>query len=105
MQWDLIRKDRLVEAKRSLKRLNSDSSEEHMAGRLAMLVHTIHIQTQIEKPRHGATYFDFDFFMGVELRRAEIACVAFAGQILAGSTFAYQPNYPFANAVIRADDA
>ena len=85
--WYLVRKDRLEDAKRSLSRLNSNKSEEQLAGQLAMLVHTVNIETQIEKSRVGVTYLDL--FRGVERRRTEIACVAFAGQVLSGSTFAY----------------
>jgi MFS transporter, SP family, general alpha glucoside:H+ symporter len=85
--WYLVRQDRLEEAKHSLSRLNSNKSEEQLQGQLAQLVHTVNIEVQIEKSRAGATYFDL--FRGVELRRTEIACVAFFGQILSGSTFAY----------------
>jgi len=49
-----------------------------------MIVHTVNIEAQVEA---GASYLDC--FKGVELRRTEIACVSFAGQILSGSTFAY----------------
>lgn len=34
-------------------------------------------------------------FQGSNLRRTEIACIAFAGQVLSGSTFAYSPSYFF----------
>lgn len=86
--WYLVRKDRLEEAKRSLQRL-SNKNDEQLAGQLAMIVHTINIETQVEA---GASYLDC--FKGVDLRRTEIACVAFAGQILSGSTFAYVSVLP-----------
>lgn len=82
--WYLVRKDRLEDAKRSLRRLHNDMTEEQLAGQLAMLVHTINIEAQVES---GATYIEC--FKGVNLRRTEIACIAFAGQVLSGSTFAY----------------
>jgi MFS transporter, SP family, general alpha glucoside:H+ symporter len=85
--WYLVRNDRLEEAKHSLSRLNSNKSDEQLQGQLAQLVHTVNIEVQIEKTRAGASYLDL--FRGVELRRTEIACVAFFGQILSGSTFAY----------------
>lgn len=81
--WYLVRKDRLEDAKHSLRRLSNDKTEEQLAGQLAMLVHTINIEAQVES---GATYIEC--FKGADLRRTEIACVAFAGQILSGSTFA-----------------
>jgi len=49
-----------------------------------MLVHTVKIEAEIVS---GTTYLDC--FKGTDLRRTEIACITFAGQILSGSTFAY----------------
>ena len=39
----------------------------------------------------GSSYLDL--FRGVDLRRTEIVCLTFAGQVLSGSTFAYGPTY------------
>jgi len=82
--WYLVRNDRLEEAKHNIKRLSNDKTEEQLAGQLAMLVHTTKIEAEIVA---GTSYLDC--FKGVDLRRTEIICVAFAGQILSGSTFAY----------------
>jgi len=41
----------------------------------------------------GTSYWDC--FKGFELRRTEIACICFAGQVLSGSTFAYNASYFF----------
>lgn len=87
--WYYTRNDRLDEAKRSLKRL-SNITEEEASGTLAMLVHTVRIEAETTS---GATYFDC--FKGSNLRRTEIAMMAFCGQILAGSSFAYSPAYFF----------
>ena len=46
----------------------------------------------------GASYWDC--FKGFELRRTEIACVVFAGQILCGICFAYNSSYFFQNVVM-----
>lgn len=80
--WYYTRNDRLDEAKRSLKRL-SKYTETEVAGTLAMLVHTVKIENETTS---GASYFDC--FKGANLRRTEIAMMAFCGQILAGSSFA-----------------
>ncbi|KAL1962672.1 hypothetical protein VTN77DRAFT_9306 [Rasamsonia byssochlamydoides] len=98
--WYLVRKDRLDEAKQSLRRLAGNKTEEQINGQLAMLVHTAKIEAQIEK---GTSYWDC--FRGIDLRRTEICCMAFAGQILSGSTFAYSPSYFFTTAGMSSDRA
>lgn len=40
--------------------------------------------------RTGTSYFDC--FKGVDRRRTEIACIAWAAQILSGSSFANMPT-------------
>ncbi|OJJ42451.1 hypothetical protein ASPZODRAFT_76719 [Penicilliopsis zonata CBS 506.65] len=97
--WYLVRKDRLEEAKHSLRRLSS-RSEDAINGQLAMMVHTSRLEAQLEA---GARYSDC--FRGIDLRRTEIACVAFAGQVLTGSTFAYSPTYFFENAGMDSTQA
>lgn len=82
--WYLVGRDRIEDAKRSLRRLTSNRSEDELNGQLAMMLHTIKIETEITT---GTNYFDC--FKGTDLRRTEIACLSFAGQILSGSTFAY----------------
>ena len=98
--WYLVGRDRLDEAKRSLRRLSSERTEEQLNGQLAMMLHTIKMESQLTA---GATYFEC--FRGTDLRRTEIACFAFAGQILSGSTFAYVPTYFFENAGLSPNDA
>ncbi|KAJ5917225.1 hypothetical protein N7466_010779 [Penicillium verhagenii] len=91
--WYLVRKDRLEDAKRSIRRLGGNKTEDQINGQLAMMVHTTKIEAEIES---GTTYFEC--FKGVDLRRTEICCVAFMGQIMAGSSFAYTPTYFFEQA-------
>jgi SP family general alpha glucoside:H+ symporter-like MFS transporter len=83
----------LEDAKRSIRRLGGSKTEDQINGQLAMMLHTIKIEAQIEA---GTSYYDC--FKGVDLRRTEICCLAFAGQILSGSTFAYSPTYFFTQA-------
>jgi SP family general alpha glucoside:H+ symporter-like MFS transporter len=68
-------------------------TEDQINGQLAMMVQTIKIEAEIEA---GTTYADC--FKGVDLRRTEICCLTFVGQILSGSTFAYLPTYLFTQA-------
>lgn len=91
--WWLVRKDRLEEAKRSIRRLGGSKTEDQINGQLAMMLHTIKLEAENEA---NTTYWDC--FKGVDLRRTEICSVAFMGQILSGSTFAYSPTYFFLQA-------
>lgn len=98
--WYLVRKDQLEKAKRSLYRLGGDKTEDQINGQLAMLVHTTKIEMAIEE---GTRYWDC--FKGVDLRRTEVCCMAFMGQILSGSTFAYSPTYFFESAGMDTNHA
>lgn len=96
--WFLVRKDRLDEARRSLRRLAGSKTEDQINGQLAMIVHTTKLEASLES---GASYLDC--FQGTDLRRTEICCMAFCGQILSGSTFAYSPSYFFTTAGLSTD--
>lgn len=98
--WFLVRHDRLEEAKRSIVRLSGDKTEEQMNAQLAMMMHTTKLESQVTK---GATYVDC--FRGVDLRRTEIVCLTFMGQILSGSSFAYTPTYFFTSAGMDTKNA
>ncbi|RAO70385.1 uncharacterized protein BHQ10_006397 [Talaromyces amestolkiae] len=98
--WYLVRHDRLEEAKHSLHRLGGNKTEEQINGQLAMLVHTAKIESSLEV---GTSYFDC--FKGTDLRRTEICCLAFVGQIMSGSSFAYSPSYFFTTAGMSTSHA
>lgn len=98
--WFLVRKDRLEDAKRSLRRLGGNKTEDQINGQLAMMVHTTKIEVAIEE---GISYWDC--FKGADLRRTEICCITFMGQILSGSSFAYSPTYFFESAGMDTDHA
>ncbi|KAI0882620.1 sugar transporter [Annulohypoxylon maeteangense] len=91
--WWLVRADRLDQAKHSIVRLSGEKTSDQINNQLAMMVHTIRIEAEATE---GATYLDC--FKGPNLRRTEIVCVAFMGQILSGSSFAYTPTYFFTTA-------
>jgi SP family general alpha glucoside:H+ symporter-like MFS transporter len=98
--WYLVRKDRVDDAKHSLRRLGGLKTEEQINGQLAMMLHTVNIESQIKE---STTYLEC--FKGTDLRRTEICCMAFVGQILSGSSFAYSPSYFFTTAGMSPDHA
>ncbi|KAI2642303.1 sugar transporter [Xylaria nigripes] len=91
--WWLVRADRIEQARQSIRRLSGGKTDDQINNQIAMMIHTNQVEAEDTK---GATYLDC--FKGVNLRRTEIVCVAFAGQILSGSTFAYTPTYFFTSA-------
>ncbi|TGJ88069.1 hypothetical protein E0Z10_g681 [Xylaria hypoxylon] len=96
--WWLVRAERLEQAKHSLERLSGGKTGEQINNQIAMMVHTSKVEAA---DTQGATYIDC--FKGFNLRRTEIVCVAFAGQILSGSSFAYTPTYFFTSAGLPID--
>jgi SP family general alpha glucoside:H+ symporter-like MFS transporter len=95
--WHLVRKGRYAEAEKVVGRLLSKKVQNSPEGRsidtrraLALIIHTNKAEQELAI---GTTYWDC--FKGAELRRTEIACVCFAGQVLSGSQFAYNSTYFF----------
>lgn len=97
--WWLARHERYDEAAAAIQKL-SNRTEEDCRGSLAMITHTLQIESEAQK---DASYMDC--FRGVNLRRTEVCMVVFAGQQLSGATFAYTPTYFFVQAGISTDDA
>ncbi|ROT43778.1 alpha-glucosides permease MPH2/3 [Sodiomyces alkalinus F11] len=97
--WHLVRKGRIDEAESSLRRLQSRSARNVSVG--ATLASIIHTNEQEKKITAGTRYRDC--FHVIESRRTEIACVAFAGQVLSGSAFAYNSTYFFQQVGLSTD--
>jgi SP family general alpha glucoside:H+ symporter-like MFS transporter len=97
--WWLVRKDRIDDAAVSLRRISNKDGQQ-INESVAMIMHTIRIENEIES---GASYLNC--FKGIDLRRTEICCLTFAGQMLAGAQFAYGPTYFFEQAGISVNDA
>ncbi|KXJ96826.1 sugar transporter-like protein [Microdochium bolleyi] len=91
--WYLVRVDRIEEARHSINRLSGRKTEEQVNNQLAMMMHTVKMESEETK---GGSYLDC--FKGANLRRTEIVCLTFMGQILSGSSFAYTPTYFFTSA-------
>lgn len=87
--WYLVRQGRLEEAEASPRRFQGRKAT-HIDPKktLAAIVYTNNLEEQLFV---GTSYWDC--FKGFELRRTEIACMCFAGQILSGITFAYNSSY------------
>lgn len=98
--WFLVRKGKLAEAERCVARLQSKDPRVDPGNTVAMMVRTN--QLEIDN-KVGGSYWDC--FKGVDLRRTEIACVAWAAQQLAGSSFAGSPVYFFQQAGLPSDKA
>ncbi|KAK3192262.1 hypothetical protein K4F52_001475 [Lecanicillium sp. MT-2017a] len=89
--WYLVRMGKLKEAEESLRRLQSPSATNIDPRKtLSTIVYTNNLEQQLQV---GTSYLDC--FRGFELRRTEIACMTFAGQILCGICFAYNSSYFF----------
>ncbi|SPO03156.1 probable alpha-glucoside transport protein [Cephalotrichum gorgonifer] len=88
--WHLVRSGRHEDALKSLARLRPNATEVELRDALGLIVYTNNLEVQMSV---GTSIWDC--FKGFELRRTEIACVAFAGQILSGLNYAYNSTYFF----------
>ncbi|TLD25066.1 hypothetical protein PspLS_05386 [Pyricularia sp. CBS 133598] len=86
--WHLVRKGRFDEAERSLQRLQDPGAPLSTKETLAYIVYTNNLE---QKMSVGTGYMDC--FRGFELRRTEIACLSFGGQVLCGTALAYNATY------------
>lgn len=105
--WWLIRKGRYEDAEKSVIRLSHKSIHHKAHQKVAMMIHTNSLEEEQEKLtsenlKGWKSYYQC--FKGTSLRRTEIACITFAGQVLSGSTFAYSPSYFFSQAGLNSDD-
>jgi SP family general alpha glucoside:H+ symporter-like MFS transporter len=88
--WHLVRHNKLEEAEKSIRRLQRKSAPIDPMDTLSNIVHTNKLEQEMAV---GTSYLDC--FKGTELRRTEVACFAFLGQVLSGSAFAYNSTYFF----------
>lgn len=88
--WYLVRMGRLEDAEKSLRRLQSPGVNIDPKDTLAVIIHTNEFEIVSDI---GTSYWDC--IKGQELRRTEIACMTFAGQVFVGINFAYSSTYFF----------
>ncbi|TVY40616.1 Maltose permease [Lachnellula occidentalis] len=91
--WHLVRAGRLEDAEKSVIRLASASRKDTAKQTIAMMVHTNALEKDIDA---GTSYWDC--FKGIDRRRTEIVCMAFAAQPFCGSAMGGTPTYFFVQA-------
>ncbi|TVY50304.1 Maltose permease MAL31 [Lachnellula cervina] len=91
--WHLVRAGRLEDAEKSVIRLASASRKDNAKQTMAMMVHTNELEKDIDA---GTSYWDC--FKGIDRRRTEIVCMAFAAQPFCGSAMGGTPTYFFVQA-------
>jgi SP family general alpha glucoside:H+ symporter-like MFS transporter len=91
--WWLVRKERYDEARRSLRRLTSAPSDAELDNTIAMLRHSDEIEKELVA---GTSYLDC--FKGINLRRTEIACIAWVIQAASGASLMGYSAYFFEQA-------
>ncbi|KAH8727245.1 general substrate transporter [Phaeosphaeriaceae sp. PMI808] len=96
--WHLVRKGQHEKAEKVFYRLTAKSEHPHARAAVALMHHTNNLEKEISA---GTSYMDC--FRGHDLRRTEIACVVFIGQVLCGSQFAYSATYFFQQAGLNTD--
>ncbi|KAH6974507.1 general substrate transporter [Ilyonectria sp. MPI-CAGE-AT-0026] len=78
----LVRKGRIEDARKALRRLASGPTDEEINNTVAMIAYTDHMEKEVVE---GVSYLDC--FRGTNLRRTEIACMVWAAQVLCGVWF------------------
>lgn len=91
--WHYVRAGKYEKAEASVDRLGSAMQRAHTKETVAMMIHTNEIEKSIDD---GTSYLDC--FRGIDLRRTEIACMAFAAQPFCGSAMGGTPTYFFLQA-------
>ncbi|KAM6480848.1 sugar transporter [Trichoderma sp. SZMC 28011] len=97
--WWLVRKGRIEEAEKSMKRLSSKRSETSKQS-VALMVQTTNLEMAMTE---GASYRDC--FRGTNLWRTEIGCVVWASQVLCGFAIANYSSYFYEQAGLPAANA
>lgn len=80
--WWLVRTGKIDQARRAIRRLNSNPTEAEVNASVALMIHTNALEKSITE---GTSYWDC--FRSVDLRRTEIAAGVWAIQNLCGSAF------------------
>ncbi|KAL4734269.1 general substrate transporter [Aspergillus similis] len=90
--WWLVRKGRLAEAEKAVKRLGRASANENPADAVAMMRRTIELEKTEKKPNL------IELWKGTDLYRTLIVCGVYASQNLTGNLIANQAVYFFKQA-------
>jgi SP family general alpha glucoside:H+ symporter-like MFS transporter len=87
--WWLVRKGRLAEAEKAVKRLGRASATDNPADAVAMMRRTIELEKTEKKPSL------IELWKGTDLYRTLIVCGVYASQNLTGNLIANQATYFF----------
>lgn len=87
--WWLVRKGRLAEAEKAVKRLGRASANDNPADAVAMMRRTIELEKTEKKPSL------VELWKGTDLYRTLIVCGVYASQNLTGNLIANQAVYFF----------
>lgn len=91
--WHYVRTGNLAMAEAIINRLGTGQQDPLASQKVAMMVHTNNIEKELDE---STSYLQC--FKGVDLRRTEIACMAFAAQPFCGSSMGGTPTYFFLQA-------
>ncbi|KAL2792979.1 sugar transporter [Aspergillus keveii] len=97
--WWLVRKGRLAEAEKSIRRLGRASLNDNPADAVAMMRRTIELEASEKKPNL------IELWKGTDLYRTLIVCGVYASQNLTGNLIANQAVYFFKQAGMADDTA
>jgi SP family general alpha glucoside:H+ symporter-like MFS transporter len=87
--WWLVRKGRLAEAEKAVKRLGRQGMMDNPADKVMMMQRTINLEKTIEKPNL------IELWKGTDLYRTLIVCGVYASQNLTGNLIANQAVFFF----------
>lgn len=88
--WDLVRHNRLDDARKALARLHTATAEE-IEAMLALIIHTDNQERELRTV--DTTYKQC--FSGIDARRTEVACMSFIGQVTLGVCILGSTSYFF----------
>lgn len=91
--WWLVRRGRVEDAEKSLRRLTSFDDDQQIHDMVALMVETTALERQMTE---GATYLDC--FRGPNLWRTEVSCCCYITEVLSGFALTAFANYFFEQA-------
>lgn len=98
--WWLVRKGRIQEAEKSMKRLTSSQDPDHARKSVALMLQT----TELEKVMtEGASFLDC--FRGSNAWRTEIGCIVWTSQVLCGFAITSYATYFYEQAGLSTSNA
>lgn len=91
--WHYVRTGDYEQAEKAVIRLGSITQQSNATQTVAMMIYTNNLESEMDE---GTSYIDC--FRGIDRRRTEIACLAFAAQPFCGSAMGGTPTYFFVQA-------